>query len=559
MCVLFAARSTELVECVVQVEYGAIEEGVLPRVHSTGFVCANSYNAFVPTLLAVHGPDRGRVFPLPPDEPQLVGRSSEALGLTDRTISRLHAELTPDGDRWLVRDLGSSHGTFLNGMRTCGHAALSLGDRLRLGDSEFLVIDESVGHATVLDDAQATCASTRISPASPEGRDARLAYKLATLSAEPTCADDFLREAAHAIRDAAGLSHCTILRASADGLVAPMGIEHAPLALAEEAIATGEAILAQHAVAIPLVATNDQTPAAVLVACGDARISNPSTLALLALAAQLVGLGLAARATTGGMDGRLAALGESMATLSHAIKNILQGLRSGADAVEMSLSRGEIGHAREGWPILQRNLDRIQSLVLNMLAWAKERPLEPEMIDLNALVTEVRELLSAAAARKRIRLLVELDEALPPAHADMSAIYQAVTNLAVNAIEAVSEKVGVVTIRTRYLVDEDAVEITVLDNGRGIPAALRARLFEPFHSTKGQRGTGLGLAVTRKIAERHGGSAQLLRSDEHGSEIALTIKASPPADDDAHNLNDLDATRAPRRAQTGDVPWTFGP
>lgn len=520
----------------------------------------------VPILLAVHGPDRGRVFPLPPDEPQLVGRSSEALGLTDRTISRLHAELTPDGDHWLVRDLGSSHGTFLNGVRTAGHAALVHGDRLRLGDSEFLVVDEAIGHAAALDDAHASDAPTQIALPSPEGRDATLAYRLARLSAEPTHADDFLREAAEVIRAAANLEHCTILRASSNGLIAPVGMERAPLTLAEQALASGEPMLARdaqsegsNALAIPLEASSSGAPAAVLIARANRDISNVSTLSMLTLAAQLVGLGLAARASSGGMDGRLAAIGESMVTLSHAIKNILQGLRSGADAVEMTLTRGDLAQAREGWPILQRNLDRIQSLVLNMLAWAKERPLEPEMVDLNALVKEVRELLSAAAARKRIRLSVALDPALPPSQVDMSAMYQAVTNLAVNAIEAVAERTGTVTMRTRYISEDDTVEISVIDNGPGIPLALRARLFEPFLSTKGQRGTGLGLAVARKIAARHGGTTSLVRSDEHGTVIAILVKASMVADGDSGDLADLDATRTPRSVRSSDVPWTFGP
>ena len=66
------------------------------------------------SLVVVRGPDRGRAFPLPDREPQLVGRSSEALEVNDPAISRRHAELTPDGDKWTLRDLGSRHGTFVN-------------------------------------------------------------------------------------------------------------------------------------------------------------------------------------------------------------------------------------------------------------------------------------------------------------------------------------------------------------------------------------------------------------------------------------------------------------
>jgi nitrogen-specific signal transduction histidine kinase len=78
---------------------------------------------------------------------------------------------------------------------------------------------------------------------------------------------------------------------------------------------------------------------------------------------------------------RLQAIGETVATISHSVKNILQGLRGGADAVELALRRGDLEMAREGWPIVARNLDRISWLVMNMLAYAKDRPLEIEETD----------------------------------------------------------------------------------------------------------------------------------------------------------------------------------
>ncbi|MCZ6735007.1 MAG: FHA domain-containing protein, partial [Planctomycetota bacterium] len=68
-------------------------------------------------LHVLQGPDRGMRFDLPADEPQLIGRSSESLPLTDSTVSRRHAELTPDDGKWFLRDLDSSNGTFVNGAR----------------------------------------------------------------------------------------------------------------------------------------------------------------------------------------------------------------------------------------------------------------------------------------------------------------------------------------------------------------------------------------------------------------------------------------------------------
>ena len=79
-------------------------------------------------LTVIRGPDQGRRFELPDDEPQCIGRSAESLPLTDLSISRRHAELTPDDGRWYIRDLESANGTFVNGKRVSGSAMLQPGE-----------------------------------------------------------------------------------------------------------------------------------------------------------------------------------------------------------------------------------------------------------------------------------------------------------------------------------------------------------------------------------------------------------------------------------------------
>lgn len=87
-------------------------------------------------LTVIQGPDRGRKFELPDNEPQLIGRSSEALQLSDQTISRRHAELTPDDGRWYVRDLNSANGTYVNNQRV-QTGTLSAGDHVIIGPVVF--------------------------------------------------------------------------------------------------------------------------------------------------------------------------------------------------------------------------------------------------------------------------------------------------------------------------------------------------------------------------------------------------------------------------------------
>ena len=93
-------------------------------------------------LSVIAGPDKGRRFELPSNEPQLIGRSSEALQLGDNTISRRHAELTPDDGAWYIRDLSSQNGTYVNGVRIAERTKLRLGDQIRCGSTLF-----SYGHS----------------------------------------------------------------------------------------------------------------------------------------------------------------------------------------------------------------------------------------------------------------------------------------------------------------------------------------------------------------------------------------------------------------------------
>jgi signal transduction histidine kinase len=513
------------------------------------------------SLVVVRGPDRGRAFPLPDREPQLVGRSTEAIEVSDPAISRRHAELTPDAGKWTLRDLGSRHGTFVNGVRISGPVAVNAGDRLRCGDTEFLLVAEGAAPARAIDAGEAQARRIREAGAGAHRADeVAVALQLLSYSAEPVDGDTLLGECARVVSAQLRCS-CVALRAvdaRLEEFVAPaLGEElppQVPFALVRTSIIDGE-ILAASDGALSLIVpfgSPGGTRGALVLQRTDLSVPSDREVAAAARAAEVITLALAARGhrEAHSSQERLALIGETVASLSHSIKNILQGLRFGADAVDLALSRGELAKAQEGWPVLQRNLDRIQALALNMLAWAKARPLEPEATDLNALVQEVAELLGPAAGRRRVGVLTELDTGLPPAAVDGPAVHQALTNLVLNAIEAAPEVVGVITIASRVDQTTDEVVVSVRDNGPGIPEAIRPRLFEPFVSSKGQRGTGLGLAVARKIAERHGGSLAVVATSSAGTEFALRLPT-------AQEQGDPGDTRAPRGIDPADFGWKF--
>ncbi|TWT84476.1 Sensor protein ZraS [Planctomycetes bacterium CA13] len=225
---------------------------------------------------------------------------------------------------------------------------------------------------------------------------------------------------------------------------------------------------------------------------------------------------------------RLAAMGQTIATLSHHIKNILQGIRGGSYLIEAGLKRDDTDAVRRGWRIVDRNQDRISNLVLDMLTFSKERTPQRVDGDLNDTVRDVVELMHPRAEEMEVKLCWKLAETMPEASFDPDAFHRAVLNLVTNAIDATSEYAKAIALEQqpdesvgedRYeatievLTQFDSVEgwiVDVIDNGPGVPEEDRQKIFSLFESRKGARGTGLGLPVSAKIMDEHGGSIQVL-------------------------------------------------
>ena len=219
---------------------------------------------------------------------------------------------------------------------------------------------------------------------------------------------------------------------------------------------------------------------------------------------------------------RLAAVGQTIAILSHHIKNILQGVKGGSYLVDQGLAEDDPETIRDGWDVVQRNQDRIFHLVTDMLTFSKERQPQLDPGNLNDVVNEVYELLQPQAALNEIDLRLRIDDEMPLSAFDFEAIHRAVLNITGNALDAVSGREGAtVEIRTGAADDGTDVWIEVADNGPGIPDDQRDNLFSLFESTKGARGTGIGLAVSQKIVREHGGDIMVESTPDHGTRFRL--------------------------------------
>jgi signal transduction histidine kinase/pSer/pThr/pTyr-binding forkhead associated (FHA) protein len=230
---------------------------------------------------------------------------------------------------------------------------------------------------------------------------------------------------------------------------------------------------------------------------------------------------------------RLAAVGQTIATLSHHIKNILQGIRGGSYLIEMGLREHDEEVVGKGWKIVEKNQNKISALVMDMLTFSKER--EPDLVtaNLNETIHDVIELMTVRADEFQVKLVWQPAETMPELVFDPEGVHRAVLNVVTNAIDAVAENEppGQVTVRTEYDEAESLARIIVEDNGPGIPADQMDHLFSPFVSSKKSRGTGLGLPVSQKIIREHGGQLLVQSQPGHGARFTFELPAMLPKED----------------------------
>src|SRR5262249_62092782 len=175
------------------------------------------------------------------------------------------------------------------------------------------------------------------------------------------------------------------------------------------------------------------------------------------------------------------------------------------------------------WRIVEKNQGRVHDLVMDMLNYSREREPGVEPTDLNQLATDVVELMRGRAKEFNARLETKLDPKLPTVPADSEGIHRALLNIVSNALDAVEERApqGQVIVSTAPEPDGGWVRVGVTDNGVGIPPSKVSEIFKPFVSTKGAKGTGLGLAVSRKILREHGGDILVQSTPGKGTRMVL--------------------------------------
>lgn len=204
---------------------------------------------------------------------------------------------------------------------------------------------------------------------------------------------------------------------------------------------------------------------------------------------------------------RFSALGQGIAGAAHCIKNIVNGISGGSYILELGFKKQDMEQMETGWEMLKRNTEVMKDLVLDMLSYSRPSKPECEVTDINMICTDVVDLLKNGAKEVKVDIELDLDPEIEQVSVDAKGIYRCVLNLVTNSVEACTGNSGSIRVVTKS--GANRLEISVVDTGCGISEEHMGDLFKIFFSTKGENGTGLGLAVTQKIVQEHEGTIKV--------------------------------------------------
>ncbi|MCR9202264.1 MAG: ATP-binding protein [Planctomycetaceae bacterium] len=544
------------------------------------------------TLLVVNGPGRGVRFEVSSGSGEIVmGRSiGTRIRIDDTEVSRQHAVIVHDGRAFRLRDLKSANGTFLNGDRI-SEAALRNGDSIRIGTTALrfqlssshgardasqqtqlvTFVDDSASnqHSAIVQQVEARQAAEW--PEQKAGLD--LLYQVAEELVRPFDSQEALlgQILELTLKTVKADRGCILLRDPIGRELIPvvyqqqaeLGAEPQQMAISRSitghvlrhgnAVRTSDAlhdarfgaansILSsgiREAICAPLrgredllgVIYLDTTIPVVDQASGSlsGRLVDEHLKVVLAVARQTA-LAVETRQFQDALlkAERFAAMGQTVAVLSHHIKNILQGVGGGGYLIRKGVKDGNAEMAEQGLGIVERNHGRISDLVMDMLSFSKERVPDLQAGDVNEVCRDVMQLAETRATENGVSL--ELREgSLPTAHFDSEGIHRALLNIVLNGIDAVAEhEDGCVIVQTEYDSGNDVMLVAVTDNGPGIPDEQHAAVFQVFESSKGERGTGIGLPVSRKIIREHGGRIRIEGGPGQGTRFVLSWPRGNP-------------------------------
>lgn len=231
------------------------------------------------------------------------------------------------------------------------------------------------------------------------------------------------------------------------------------------------------------------------------------------------------------LQNHLSSLGLMIGSISHGLKGLLTSLDGGIYLVDSGFVKDNPLQIQEGWQIVKFMVDRIRKMVLDILYYAKERDLMLEPVEILEFAEEIASGIQPKMALQNVTFIRDFDPALGTAVMDPGSIHSALLNILENAMDAclrdAAEKPKQVIFGVKQSPDHILFEIT--DTGTGMDRETREKLFTLFFSSKGSKGTGLGLFISQKIIAQHGGVIQVASVPGHGSQFIVKIPKKMPS------------------------------
>jgi len=221
---------------------------------------------------------------------------------------------------------------------------------------------------------------------------------------------------------------------------------------------------------------------------------------------------------------RLASIGILVAGVAHELNNPLNNISMIAQTYNEVYDDLDKTQRIDFMNQIETQIERLRLTIRNLLDYAKPKPQHLEEKRANEVVRKTLGLVQNMLNISGIKVRLELADNLPSLYIDEHQIQQVLVNMELNAVQAMSEG-GELTLATRYRKDDDKIEISIRDTGKGIPQELLDHIFDPFFTTKGDSGTGLGLWVSHGIIKNHGGTVQVESTVGQGTDFIIRLPA----------------------------------
>lgn len=225
------------------------------------------------------------------------------------------------------------------------------------------------------------------------------------------------------------------------------------------------------------------------------------------------------------LKSHLSSLGLMIGSISHGIKGLMTGLDGGMYLLNSGISKNNQEKIKEGFEVIKVIVGRIRSLVQDILFYSKERDLKCERIDTLSFADEVAMVIEQKLMNQNIEFVKDFDLRVGKCEVDASHVNSALINILENAVDACArdkkDEPHKIIFRVRN--DKKDIIFDVLDNGVGMDRETRDRIFTPFFSSKGEKGTGLGLFISKKIVEQHGGNIVVKSTEGKGTLFRIRI------------------------------------